>query len=143
MSLFLKSDAYSNSKHLNDVVEVSCIMLATMSSKLQKEHDSMDVFNLIKQLKTPYQEQAKHGRFDVSKSLFQTKLTEGSLVGPFVLKMIGYVENLKRLGYPLSGNLLLQSFPESFSHFVMNFLMNDMEKSLPQLAAMLRFNYSW
>jgi hypothetical protein len=34
MNLFVKSDAYS--KHLNDVVEVSCIMLATMASKLQK-----------------------------------------------------------------------------------------------------------
>jgi hypothetical protein len=31
-----ESDAYS--KHLNDIVEVACIMLATMTSGLQKQH---------------------------------------------------------------------------------------------------------
>ncbi|PNX91697.1 hypothetical protein L195_g047830, partial [Trifolium pratense] len=89
-----KRDAYS--KHFNDVVEVSCIMLATMTVELQKQHENMVAFNMIEHLKTLYQEQARHERFDVSKALFQTK--EGSPVGPHVLKVIGYVENLERLG---------------------------------------------
>jgi hypothetical protein len=46
--------------------------------------------------------------------------------------MIGYVESLERLGLPLERelaiDLILQSLPESFSHFVMNFLLNDMDK---------------
>jgi len=33
-------DAYS--KHANDVVDVLCIMLATMTSELQKQHENMD-----------------------------------------------------------------------------------------------------
>ncbi|PNX85475.1 copia protein (gag-int-pol protein), partial [Trifolium pratense] len=117
-------------------------MLATMTAELQKQHENMAAFDMIEHLKTLYQEQARHERFDVSKALFQTKLSEGNPVGPHVLKMIGYVENLERLGLPLERelaiDLILQSLPESFSQFVMNFLMNDMDKSLPQLATMLR-----
>ena len=72
-----------------------------------------------------YQEKASHERFEVSKSLFQGKLAEGASVGPHVLKMIGYVKNLERLGFPfgkeLANDLILQSLPESFSQFVLNF----------------------
>lgn len=38
----------------------------------------------------------------------------------------------------LAIDLIFQSFPKSFSHFFMNLLMNDMEKTLSQLAPMLR-----
>ena len=59
-----------------------------------------------------------------------------------MLKMIGYVENLERLGFPLgkelATDLILQSLPNRFSQFVLNFNMNDMDKSLPELLAMLR-----
>jgi len=43
-------------RHLNDSVEVSCIMLATMTPKLQKQHEWMIVFDMIGHLKTLYEE---------------------------------------------------------------------------------------
>jgi hypothetical protein len=56
--------------------------------------------------------------------------------------MIGYMENLRRLGFPLGKELatylILQSFPDRFRQFFRNFNMNDMDKSLPELLAMLR-----
>ncbi|CAJ2644822.1 unnamed protein product [Trifolium pratense] len=56
--------------------------------------------------------------------------------------MIGYVGNLAKLGFPLGDglatDLILQSLPESFNQFVLNFTMSDMEKTLPQLLKMLR-----
>ena len=97
---------------------------------------------MIEHLKMLYQEQARHERFEVSKALFQSKLAEGAPVSPHVLKMIGYVENLERLGFPLgkelATDLILQSLPDRFCQFVLNFNMNDMDKSLPELLAMLR-----
>jgi len=84
----------AHTRHVNDSVEVSCIMLATMTPELQKQHEGMTAFDMIEHLKTIYEEQARHERFDVSKALFSTKLSEGSPVGPHVLKMIGYSENL-------------------------------------------------
>ncbi|PNX82340.1 retrotransposon protein putative Ty1-copia subclass, partial [Trifolium pratense] len=135
-----EKDAYK--KHVDDALEVSCIMLATMNSELKKQHENMNAFDMIEHLKMLYQEQARHERFEVSKTLFQCRLAEGSPVGPHVLKMIGYVENLERLGFALEQDLaidlILQSLPESYNQFVMNFIMNDMDKTLPQLSAMLR-----
>ena len=56
--------------------------------------------------------------------------------------MIGYAEHLGQLGLPLEQELVvalvLQSLPESFNSFVQNFLVNDMDKTLPQIATMLR-----
>ena len=65
-------------KHLNDSMEVSCIMLATMTLELQKQDEGMPAFDMIDHLKALYEEQAKHERFDVSKALFLTKQSEGS-----------------------------------------------------------------
>jgi hypothetical protein len=102
----------------------------------------MAAFDMIGHLKMLYQEKARHERFEVSKVFFQGKLVEGALVGPHVLKMIKYVENFERLGFPLrkelATNLILQSLPDRFSQFVLNFNMNDIDKTLPELLAMLR-----
>ena len=90
-------------------------MLATMNSELQKQHENMDAYDMVVHLKKLYQGQARQERFDSSKALFQCKMAEGSPVGAHVLKMIGYVENLERLGFPLSQelaiDLVLQSLP--------------------------------
>ena len=91
----------AHTRHVNDSVEVSYIMLATMTPELQKQHEGMTAFDMIGHLKTLYEEQARHERFDVSKALFSTKYSEGSPVRPHVLKMIGYSENLARLGFVL------------------------------------------
>src|ERR1051325_3437083 len=102
----------------------------------------MAAFDMIRHLKILYQEEARNERFQVSKALFNSKLAEGTPVGPHVLKMIGYVENLERLGFPLgkelATDLILQSLPDSFSQFVLNFNMNDLDRSLPELLSMLR-----
>ncbi|KAI5433022.1 hypothetical protein KIW84_020354 [Lathyrus oleraceus] len=64
-----KRDAYK--KHVDDVNETACLMLATMNSELQKQHDNMAAFDMIEHLKMLYQEQARHKRFEVSKALFK------------------------------------------------------------------------
>ena len=85
-----------------------------MNYELQKQHEDIEVFDMIEHLKMLYQEQAKCKRFVVSKVLFQIKLLEGSYVGTHVLKMIENVENLEQLGLPLESELdidfVLQSY---------------------------------
>ena len=69
-------------------------------------------------------------------------MAEGSPVGPHVLMMIGNIERLERLRFPLglelATNLILHSLPDSFSQFVMHYNMSDVAKTLPELANMLR-----
>ena len=133
-------DAYK--KHQDDALDISCLMLATMDYELQKQHENMDAFAMLEHLKKLYQGQARYERYDISKALFNCKLAEGAPVGPHVLKMIGYVENLERLGFPLSQELaidvILQSLPLSYNHFIMNYNMNEIHKTMPELLSMLR-----
>ena len=133
-------DAYK--KHFDDSIDVACLMLATMTPELQKQHEEFVAFDMIEHLKQLYQGQARQERYDTSKALFRCKMAEGTPVGTHVLKMIGYIESLSKLGFPLSQELatdvILQSLPDSYSQFVVNFNMNEFDKTLPQLLSMLR-----
>ncbi|KAK8656738.1 hypothetical protein V6N13_098676 [Hibiscus sabdariffa] len=117
-------------------------MLATMDSELQKQHENMVAYEMIQNLKEIYEGQARQERYGTSKALFQCKMTEGTPVGAHVIKMMGYVQTLEKLGFPLKNelatDLILQSLPGSFKPFVLNFNMNEINKTLPQLLGMLR-----
>ncbi|KAK8597116.1 hypothetical protein V6N12_065592 [Hibiscus sabdariffa] len=129
-------------KHLDDMLYVSCLMLATMSLELQKQHEDMNAYNMIQNLKEIYEGQARQERYETSKALFQCKMSEGSPVGAHVIKMMGYIQTLEKLRFPLKDELatdvILQSLPDSFKPFVLNFNMNEIHKTLAQLLSMLR-----
>ncbi|KAK8985129.1 hypothetical protein V6N11_011968 [Hibiscus sabdariffa] len=64
-------------------------------------------------------------------------MSEGSPVGAHVIKMMGYIQTLEKLGFALKDELatdvILQSLPDSFKPFVLNFNKNEINKTLPQL----------
>ncbi|KAK9125081.1 hypothetical protein Scep_013927 [Stephania cephalantha] len=124
----------AHNKHINDSTDVACIMLATMVPELQKDMKLMEAYDMAIMLKEMFQQQARQERFETVKNLHSCKMTEGASVSPHVLKMKGYVDQLDRLGFPISQelatDLILNSLPESYSQFVMNYNMNNMEKSI-------------
>ena len=70
------------------------------------------------------------------------KQGERDPVGPHVLRMIGYIEYLAKLGAPIAVehqiDLILQSLNNSYSQFVMNYNMNKIDKNPTELLAMLK-----
>ncbi|KAK8632994.1 hypothetical protein V6N13_013849 [Hibiscus sabdariffa] len=104
-----RADKDKFKKHMDDMVDVGCLMLATMNSELQKQHENM--------------------------------MIEGTPVGAHVINMMGYIQTLEKLGFSLKDelatDLILQSLPDSFKPFVLNFNMNEINKTLPQLLGML------
>ncbi|GJS20118.1 retrotransposon protein, putative, ty1-copia subclass [Tanacetum coccineum] len=66
---------------------------------------------------------------------------EGKPFGPYVLKMKGYVEQLKHLGYVLpqdiSVGLILNGLTSDFAGFVRNYNMHNMGKTVGELHALL------
>ncbi|KAK8634152.1 hypothetical protein V6N13_014981 [Hibiscus sabdariffa] len=137
-----RADKDQFKKYMDDMVDVGCLMLATIDSELQKQHENMVAYEMIQNLKEIYEGQARQERYETSKALFQCKMTEGTPVGAHVIKMMGYVQTLEKLGFPLKNelatDLILQSLPGSFKPFVLNFNMNEISKTLPQLLGMLR-----
>ena len=129
-------------KHQNDSVDVKCLMLATMESEFEKQMVDMEAFTMITHLKEMFQEQARIERFAIIKALFSCKMVEGGLVSPHVLKMKGYLDHLEKLGLPISKELatdiILQTLPDSYDGFVMNYNMHNMEKTIFELHGMLK-----
>ncbi|KAK8555198.1 hypothetical protein V6N12_009351 [Hibiscus sabdariffa] len=137
-----RADKDKFKKHMDDMVDVGCLMLATMDFELQKQHENMVAYEMIQNLKEIYEGQARQERYETSKALFQCKMIEGSPVGAHVIKMMGYIQTLEKLGFSLKDeletDLILQSLPDSFKPFILNFNMNEINKTLPQLLGMLR-----
>ena len=133
-------DAYS--KHLNDYVDVTCLMLTTMNSKLQKQFEEMGAFDMMVHLKGMFKEQARQERFTTTKALNACKMTPGTSVSAHVLKMKGHIDHLDKLGaiisHELATDLILDSLPESYDQFVMDYNMKHMEKSNAELHGMLK-----
>ncbi|KAK8662880.1 hypothetical protein V6N13_024766 [Hibiscus sabdariffa] len=101
----LRADKDKFKKHMDDMLDVSCLMLATMSPELQKQHEDMNAYDMIQNLKEIYEGQARQERYETSKALFQCKMSEGSPVGAHVIKMMGYTQTLDKLGFALKDEL--------------------------------------
>ncbi|KAK9042714.1 hypothetical protein V6N11_017778 [Hibiscus sabdariffa] len=78
-------------KYMDDMVDVVCLMLATMTPELQKQHEDMVAYEMIQNHKEIYERQARQERYETCKALFQCKMSEGSPVGAHVIKMMGYI----------------------------------------------------
>ena len=117
-------------------------MLAFMSNKLQRQHEDMDVPSILLNFKELYEEQSRTTRYEISKWLFRARMTEGTFMQMHVLKIIDLITRLGQLGFAmddeLSQNLILQSLPDSFSQFVINYHINKLNISLLELLNMLK-----
>ncbi|KAL8108681.1 hypothetical protein AgCh_024953 [Apium graveolens] len=141
------SDAH-NDEHvvyrrwIDDANVAQCIMLASMNIELQKQHEHMDAHTILMYLQELYDVAGRTARYEISKELFGCRMSEGSSVNDHVLKMINLIEHLGQLGFAMDGelsqDLVLQSLPSSFSQFVVNFHMNKLDVSLPELHNMLK-----
>ena len=67
-------DQIAYQKHLDDNIIAACIMLASMSLRLQKQHEAMTTYDIIAHLKELFHDQAKSERFKVSKMLFCSRM---------------------------------------------------------------------
>jgi hypothetical protein len=122
--------------------EISCLMLASMEPELQQQFEDIRAFDMIESLKGMFQVQARTERFEVWRSLMDCKLKEGDPLSPHVIKMMGYMQALDRLGHPLTSesatDTILGSLPPSYNSFITNFHMHGMEKKPTELHGMLK-----
>ena len=74
--------------------------------------------------------------------LFRSKMAEGTSLMQHALKMNGFIERLSQLSYgmdhELSIALILATLPYSFSQFVLNYRMNNIRSTIPELVNLLK-----
>jgi hypothetical protein len=89
-----------------------------------------------------FENQARTKRYNISKALFAYNLTKGSPISPHMITMMDYIDTLIKLGCEIKDNLatnvILQSLMVSYESFIMNFYMNDMEKTVAESHEMLK-----
>ncbi|XP_024311494.1 uncharacterized protein LOC112269292 [Brachypodium distachyon] len=114
----------------------------TESADLQKRFEHHSAYAMIGELNTLFQTQARAERYDASERFFNCKMEENSSVSEHVLRMSGYADRLRQLGIEIPNELgidrVLQSLPPSYKSFVVNYNMQGMDRTLPQLLAMLK-----
>ncbi|KAK8669753.1 hypothetical protein V6N13_107177 [Hibiscus sabdariffa] len=54
-----RADKDKFKRHIDDMVDVGCLMLATMNFELQKQHENMVAYEMIQNLKEIYEGQAR------------------------------------------------------------------------------------
>ena len=97
---------------------------------------------MFQELKLIFQANARIERYEVSNKFCSCKMEENSSVNEHILRKSGYHNHLTRLGVNLPDDSVidrvLQSLPPSYKSFVMNYNMQGMDKTIPELFAMLK-----
>ena len=97
---------------------------------------------MFQELKFIFEKNARIERYGTSDKFYVCKMEENSSVGEHILKMSGYNNHLTQLGVNLPDDSVidrvLQSLPRSYKGFVMNYNMQGMDKTIPELFVMLK-----
>ncbi|KAJ9567138.1 hypothetical protein OSB04_003104 [Centaurea solstitialis] len=132
----------AHKKHSDDLLDVACLMLATMSPDLQAGLINTNAYDMIRQLRDMFQTQARTERYDATKAFNECKMIKGTSVSDHVMKMKRHLDHLERLGHPvplqLATDTILNSLSDDYKPFVVNYNMNNMEKSIAELHSMLK-----
>ena len=126
----------------DDYSLVQCGMLYSLESGLQKRFEQHGAYEMFQELKMVFQAHARVERYEVSDKFYSCKMEENSSVSEHILKMSGLHNRLSQLGVNLPDDAvidrILQSLPPSYKSFVMNFNMQGMEKTIPEVYSMLK-----
>ncbi|GJW92025.1 hypothetical protein Tco_0169578 [Tanacetum coccineum] len=106
--------------------------------------ENLGAYEMLQELKTLFSQQAEKELLQTVREFHSCKQEEGQSVRSYVLKMKGYIDNLERLGHPVSLNLgvslILISLRKEFNSFVQNYNMHSMGKTINELHAMLKLH---
>nr|GEY22305.1 zinc finger, CCHC-type [Tanacetum cinerariifolium] len=111
---------------------------------IYKTLKKFNAYNMLKELKTMIEEQAKHELFKTVKAFHACKQEDGQSVSSYLLKMKSYLDTLEHLGYvmpnELDVSLIFNSLNKDYDQFVQNYNMHNMRKTIAELHAMLKLH---
>ena len=93
--------------------------------------------NIMLSLKEMFGEQGRSVRQETMRQIYNSKMAEGTSVREQCLRMISNLNTLEVLGADIDGesqvDMILQSLPESFKEFKLNYNMNKKVYTLSEL----------
>nr|GEV73211.1 hypothetical protein [Tanacetum cinerariifolium] len=89
--------------------EIVGLMIMTMEPEIQRNMENHHAHKMLLELKTLFAQQAEQELLQTTRDFNFCKQEEGRSVSSYVLKMKGYIDNLERLGYPVTLGLGVKS----------------------------------
>nr|GEX13894.1 hypothetical protein [Tanacetum cinerariifolium] len=124
--------------------EIAGLMLMTMELEIQQNMEPLHAHEMLRELKTLFAQQAEQELLQTMRDFHSCKQEEGQSVSLYVLKMKGYIDNLERLGNPmtlgLGVSLILIGLRKECDGFVKNYNMHNMGKTVNEWHAMLKLH---
>ncbi|GJT85285.1 zinc finger, CCHC-type containing protein [Tanacetum coccineum] len=96
--------------------EIVGLMLMTMDPDIQKNLEHLGAYDMLKELKMLYAQQADQELLQTVREFHVCKPEEGQSVSSYVLKMKSYIDNLECLGHVMTQNLSIQKNQKKKSH---------------------------
>ena len=126
----------------DDYLIVQCAMLYGLEPGLQRRFECHGAYEMFQEMKLIFQANVRIERYEVSNKFYSCKMEENSSISEHIHKMSGYNNHLFQLGVNLLDDIvidrILQSLPPSYKSFVMNYNMQGMDKTIPELFTMLK-----
>nr|GEX99335.1 zinc finger, CCHC-type [Tanacetum cinerariifolium] len=82
--------------------EIAGLMLMTMEPEIQQNLEPLHAYKMLKELKTLFAQQAEQELLQTTRDFHSCRQEEGQSVSSYVLKMKGYIDDLERLGHPVT-----------------------------------------
>ncbi|GJX41941.1 retrotransposon protein, putative, ty1-copia subclass [Tanacetum coccineum] len=119
-------------------------IVLSVEDKLTYLENPIRAYDMLLELKILFSEEAEHELLQTVREFHACKQEEGQYVSSYVLKVKSYIDNLERLGHPMSLNLAvsvnLVSLSKEYDNFVQNCNMYGMGKTANELHAMLKLH---
>ena len=115
-----------------------CYILASISNVLQHQMQDVELASdIMLTLKEMFGEQGHSAKKETMRQIYNTKMAEGTPVKEHFLKTISHMNTLEVLGADIDresqAGMRLQSLPESFKEFRLNYNMNKKIYTLSEL----------
>ncbi|GJT92717.1 zinc finger, CCHC-type containing protein [Tanacetum coccineum] len=124
--------------------EIAGIMLMTMEPEIQLYLENLNAFEMLQEVKTLFAQQADQELLQTTRDFHSCKQEEGQSASSYVLKMKSYIDNLERLGHPVTlglvVSLMLIGLRKEFDSFMQNYNMHSLGKTINELHAMLKLH---
>nr|GEV85699.1 zinc finger, CCHC-type [Tanacetum cinerariifolium] len=124
--------------------EIDGLMLMTMKPEIQRNLESLYAYEMLRELKTLFAQQAEQELLQTTRDFHSCRQEEGQSVSLYVLKMKGSIDNLERLGHPvtlgLGVSMILIGLRKKYDSFVQNYNMHNMGKTVNKLHAMIKLH---
>ena len=129
-------EEYASWKRSDEVAR--CYILASMSNVLQQQHVGMEsAADIILNLSELFGGQTRQAKQAAIRKLMNLRMKTGTSVRNHMLEVIGLLNEIEIMGGEIDGetqvDMILETLPDSFDSFKLNYSMNKLKYSLSEL----------